>query len=93
VSAGEPLPAGLAAWHAFLGPLHSTYVYLGNAAGIALGVSALFADPRLAIVGWVGVVMGAAFIVGYRLRPAWFAPPFIPTVYPLVLGIVVLAAT
>jgi hypothetical protein len=33
------------------------------------------------------------FIVGYRLRPPWFAPAFIPTVYPLVLGIVVLVVT
>ena len=62
-----------------------------SAAGIALGVSALFlADPKLVIIGWVGIVAGAAFIIGYRTLTPYFAPPFIPTVYPLVLGIVVL---
>ena len=44
-------------------------------------------------MGWVGVAMGAVFIIGYRLRATWFAPPFIPTVYPLVLGITVLILT
>jgi hypothetical protein len=92
VAAGDPIPPGLATWHAFAGPIHSIYVYLANAAGMVLGLSAVLADPRLAIVGWIGVVAGAVFIIGYRLRPPWFAPPFIPTVFPLVLGITVLVA-
>jgi hypothetical protein len=43
-------------------------------------------------VGWAGLIMGALFMVGYRVAPPWFAPPFIPTVFPLVLGIAVLVA-
>ena len=92
VSAGDPLPAGLRLWQAFLGTIHSLYIYLANAAAIALGVSAMLSDSRLTVIGWVGIVAGVAFAVGYRLRPAYFAPPFIPTVYPAVLGIAVLVA-
>ncbi|MEO5920780.1 MAG: hypothetical protein ABIQ01_06520 [Pseudolysinimonas sp.] len=93
ISAGDPIPAGLATWHAFGGTIHSTYVYLANAAGIALGASAILADPRLAVIGWIGIAMGAVFIVGYRAFTPWFAPPFIPTVFPAVLGIALLVAT
>ncbi len=91
VSAGTATPAGLETWQAFLAPLHSTYIYFANASAIALGVSAMCADPRLVGVGWAGVVLGALFMVGYLVATSWFAPPFIPTVYPLVLGIAVLA--
>jgi hypothetical protein len=90
VSAGKAILAGLDTWQAFLAPIHSTYIYFANASAIALGVSAICADPRLAGVGWAGVIMGAVFAVGYRVATPWFAPPFIPTVYPLVLGIAVL---
>jgi hypothetical protein len=92
VSAGQAVPAGLETWQAFLATIHSTYVYLANASAIALGVSAIWADPRLVGVGWAGIIMGALFMVGYRVAPPWFAPPFIPTVFPLVLGIAVLVA-
>lgn len=90
MTSGDQLPSGLRLWQAFAGSTHTLYMYLANAAGVALGTSALLADDRLTVVGAVGIAMGVVLAVGYRLRPAYFAPPFIPTVYPAVLGIVVL---
>ena len=84
------MPPDLPQWQAALGAIHSVYMYLANASAVALGVSAMHSDSRLTVIGWVGVVMGSVFAVGYRVWPAYFAPPFIATLYPAVLGIAVL---
>ena len=79
----------LSAWSGGLHALHMVAAYLS---AIPLGWAVVEADLGPAWVGWVGMLWGAAYAIGFVLTKggAVFAPPFQAHLFTGALGLTLL---
>ncbi|MEZ4501077.1 MAG: hypothetical protein R3C39_00420 [Dehalococcoidia bacterium] len=84
------LPDGYERWSRRANRLYETHMVLAYGTWVVLGI-ALLRSPLLSDwVGWVGIALGAAALVGFVTVRGPFAPPILAHFYGLVVGLALL---
>jgi hypothetical protein len=91
VLAGRGVPAMYAAIHRLAGVLYAAFMILSYVASAVLGLGILRSGVLSASTGFVGLVGGALFTLGFIVvRGGPFAPPIMALLYTLWLGVALL---
>lgn len=91
VLAGKGVPAVYPAVHRLAGVMYAAFMLLSYVSTAVLGLGVLRSSVLSASTGWVGLVGGAVFALGFvGVRGGPFAPPIMALLYTLWLGITLL---
>ena len=87
------VPACTEGWSEWFGVIHSVHLVSAYVSWVVLGSGVVSSGIVPEWVGWLGIGLGAAGAVGYAaLKGGPFAPPFLAHLYPLILGIALVAS-
>ncbi len=94
VVGGRGVPEIYPAIHRLAGLLYAAHMLVAYVSAILLGLGVLRSGILSALTGWIGVVGGAIFALGFLLaRGGPFAPPFMAHLYSFLLGVMLLRKT
>ncbi len=86
------VPGDIEGWGEWFGVLHSIHLLSAYVSWTFLGSAVVSSGVVPEWLGWLGVGLGVAGAVGYTaLKGGPFAPPFLAHLYPLILGIALIA--
>jgi hypothetical protein len=91
VLAGRGVPAMYPAVHRLAGVMYAAFMILSYVSSAVLGLGVLRSSVLPASTGWIGLVGGAVFALGFvAVRGGPFAPPIMALLYTLWLGVALL---
>jgi hypothetical protein len=92
--AAQAPPRAYPAAHALMAVLHGGHMVLAYSSAAVLGAGVVRSHVLPAVLGWIGLLGGAASAVGFVLAGRRFlgalGAPFFALVYPFALGVVLL---
>ena len=87
------VPEEIKGWIQWFGVLHSIHLLSAYLSWTFLGSSIVSSGIVPQWLGWLGIGLGAAGVVGYiALKGGPLAPPFLAHLYPFILGIALLVS-